>query len=251
MKSSALRLVVCILAFMGLAVSAVHAEKLLIVGEEYAPFEFTVDGNPVGIDVDLVGAIMQKLGVDYEIRILPWDKAWKMIEDGEAEATLSTSRKEKREPYVWYPAEDMWVSEFVFFVRADRKKAGFSGYADAGGLKVGTVKGNSYNEAFWNAKLTTVESLTLPESFQKLDRGEVDLVITDKTLGKYTLIMHPAAHPIDYYNVTLFSKGYPMPFAKKSDYPGLKKIADDFEKELAKMKKSGEYDKILLKWLKS
>ena len=51
--------------------------------------------------------------------------------------------------------------------------------------------------------------------------------------------------------VILFSKGYPMPFAKKSDYPGLKKIADDFERELARMKKSGEYDKILLRWLKN
>ena len=55
---------------------------------------------------------------------------------------------------------------------------------------------------------------------------------------------------ITYYETPLFSKGYPMPFSKKSSYPNIKTIAEKFDQELAIMKKNGEYKKIEAKWLK-
>ena len=46
-----------------------------------------------------------------------------------------------------------------------------------------------------------------------------------------------------------FSKGYPMPFAKKSSYPNIEQIAEQFEQELIEIKQSGVYDEIREKWL--
>ena len=114
---------------------------------------------------------------------------------------------------------------------------------------MGITKGNSYHDSFWNAKLKTVEGTGNEDNFQKLVNGEIDLYPCDKIVGNYSLQLLTLQDKITYYDVTLFSKGYPMPFAKKSTYPNLKQIAEQFEKELVEMKKSGEHAEIVTKWM--
>lgn len=239
---------VCLIGMLMITGSA-QARKLLVVGEVFPPFEFYNKDVPVGIDVEIIESIFKKMGIAYEIRLMPFEEAWALIEQGKADAVFSTSRKLAREPFVWYPKEDMWVSEFRFFVRKDKKKPNFRGYADAKGLKVGVTKGNTYNPAFWDAKLTLVEAPDLTTSMQELAKGEVDLVPADRIVGRYTLTLTKLLDQIEPYDTVLFTKGYPMPFAKKSDYPKLKEVAERFEVELTAFKKSGAYVRILAKWL--
>ncbi len=228
-----------------------HSETkpFLVVAEAWPPFEFEENGVVKGIDVDIAMAIFKKMNIQAEIKTFPWARVWKMIEDGKADACMSTSRKEKRKPFLYYPKEDMWVSEFVFFVNKSKKKASFTGYNDAKGMTIGTIRGNSYHPSFWDAKFKTDEAKDLQTCFKKLAAGRVDLVPADKTVGLYTLSMLGLKDKIDYYSFVLYSKGYPMPFAKKSNHKDIKEIAERFEQELIKMKKSGEYDKIREKWL--
>ena len=242
----------------------------LVVGEEFAPFEFEQEGKVVGIDIDIATHIFNKLGVNAEFKILPWRRAWSMVEAGEADAVLTTSRKSKREPFVWYPKEDMWVSEFVFFNKTDKKMDGFKGYESAkeNNLKVGIINGNSYHDSFWQAfpyndgstefkgedatgmnKQIRVGT-SLKENLQKLAGGRIDIFAADKVFGAYTVKLLGLQDQLGYYDAVLYSKGYPMPFVKKSTYPDVKAIADKFEAELAAMKKNGEYQKIFDKWLK-
>jgi len=153
-------------------------------------------------------------------------------------------------PYLYYPKEDMWKSEYVFFVQKDKKKLVFNGYADAKGLTVGIIRENSYHESFWKANLKTLEAVDAEMNFKRLGKGHIDLFPIDKTIGRYTLGLLGLKEKITYYDYVIFSKGYPMPFARKSKHPDIKQIADRFEQELIKMKASGEYDKIVDKWLK-
>ncbi len=148
------------------------ARKLLIVGEQWAPFEFEAQNEITGIDVEVVTRIFNRMGIDFEIKILKWDVAWAMIEKGEADAVFSTSRKKSGEPFLYYPKEDMWASEYVFFVRNDKKQEKFNGYADAKNLVVGITKGNSYHDSFWNAGLNTVEGMGI-------DNNDVNLILLD------------------------------------------------------------------------
>ncbi len=203
-----------------------------------------------GIDVDIARLIFKKLNINADFQIHPWTRAWAKIEKGEADAVFSASRKDKRKPYLYYPKEDMWKSEYVFFVHKDDKKTKFRGYQDAKGLKVGIIRGNSYHESFWKAKLITEEVKNMDLNFKKLNKKRIDLFPCDKTVGLYSLKLMKLQDNITYYDFIIFSKGYPMSFAKKSSYPNIEKIAKSFEKELIQLKKSGEYDKIMKKWLK-
>jgi len=244
--------------------------KFLVVGEEFAPFEFEQGGKVVGIDVDIATHIFKKLGIEVEFKILPWRRAWSMVEAGEADAVLTTSRKSKREPFVWYPKEDMWVSEFVFFNKVDKKMDAFNGYesAKSNNLKVGVINGNSYHDSFWQAFPYADGSIefkgedatdmnkqlkvatSLKENLQKLAGGRIDIFAADKVYGAYTVKLLGLQDQLGYYDAVLYSKGYPMPFVKKSTYPDVKSIADKFEAELIEMKNNGEYQKIFDKWLK-
>jgi len=237
------------------------SQKILVVGESFPPFEYVNEkGEVVGIDVDIANEIFAKLGVEPEYKIHAWARAWSMIENGKADAVFTTSRKDKRKPFLFYPQEDMWKSEFVFFVRKGDKTTD-GGYGSAQGKTVGVVRGNSYHDSFWatfpyqdedKTKLNTnlKPAKDLATSLRKLAAGRVDLVIADRTVGLATAKEEGLLDKIDDQQTVLFGKGYPMPFAKKSSYPGLEGLAQKFEEQLIALKASDRYQEILNKWLK-
>ncbi len=94
------------------------------------------------------------------------------------------------------------------------------------------------------------EAVGLKTNLRKLAAGRFDIFPADKTFGSYTAKLEGLQDELTYYNVALYSKPYPMPVVKKSEYPNIKKIADRFEKELKQLKHNGEYQKIFDKWLK-
>ncbi len=263
-------MVVQFILIVGIFSSAQAGNKFLVVGEEFAPFEFIQDGKVVGIDIDIASHIFKKMNIDAEFKILPWARAWAMVEDGKADAVLTTSRKKKREPYVWYPKENMWISEFVFFVRKDKTQDDFNGYEDAvkQKLKVGIIRGNSYHQSFWaafpysdgsttfqgeeskilNSQLD--EAANLKFNLKKLEKGRIAIFPADKVYGAYTVKLLGLQDELTYYDSVLYSKPYPMPFVKNSTYPNIKQVADQFEKELIQLKESGEYNNFFDKWLK-
>lgn len=248
------------------------ARPLVVVGEEFAPFEFIQDDEVVGIDIDIVKHIFSKMGITPEFKILPWTRAWMDVERGDADAVLTTSRKPSREPHVWYPKENMWVSEFVFFYNVNKKLPNFTGYQSAKNnkLKIGVVRGNSYHSSFWEAfpytdgstefkgDLNNEKKLneqlsnitTFKQNIRKLGANRIGLVIADKTYGTYTAKLEGLSKQISYYGKVLYSKGYPMPFVKHSDYPDIENVAKEFEEKLIQMKSNGEYQKIMDHWLK-
>lgn len=237
------------------------AQKILVVGESFPPFEYKNEkGDVVGIDVDISKVIFKKLGVDVEYNIQPWARAWSMIEEGKADAVFTTSRKDKRKPFLYYPTEDMWKSEFVFFVKKGSSIAD-GGYAAVTGKSIGVVRGNSYHDTFWaafpytDAEKTKLHgdlkpSKDLASNFRKLAAGRIDVVIADRTVGLATAKQEGLLDKVSAQSTVLFGKGYPMPFAKKSTYAGIEELSKKFEAELIALKASGEYQKIMDKWLK-
>lgn len=239
-----------------------QTRPLLIVGEEFPPFEFiNKKGKVVGIDVDIATFIFRKMGIDFEFALHPWSRAWLMAETGEADAILSTSRKDKRKPYLYYPKEDMWKSEYVFLKNSLDHFPSLNGYEDAIEQKfdIGVIRGNSYNDAFWEAfpdkadgslndQLHPARNMTL--NLRKLSRQRLDLFISDRTVGLFSAKKMGLSGKVLAHPIVLFSKGYPMPFVRNSSYPDIENLAKAFERELKLMKARGSYDRIVNKWIK-
>ena len=257
-----------IIFFITATVSYSSQEELLIIGEEFIPFEFQKGKDVVGIDIDIITHVFNKLNIPFKVRILPWKRAWMMAERGLADAILSTSRKKEREPYLFYPKNNMWESEVVFFTSSKKFIFDFKGYETAvnENLKIGIVRGNSYNESFWKAfpykdgttifkiknngllnnKLEEVFNIKL--NLKKIAKGRIDLFPCDKIIGLHTAINLNLQNKITFYKKILYTKSYPMPFTKNSKYNDIENIAKKFDNELGIFKKTEQYKKIFQKW---
>ncbi|MBT4791257.1 MAG: transporter substrate-binding domain-containing protein [Halobacteriovoraceae bacterium] len=245
--------------------------KLRVVGEEFAPFEFIKNGEVVGIDIDIAKYIFDQMNISVEFNILPWKRAWSSIVEGKAEAVLTTSRSKKREPYLWYPEENMWISNFVFFVHKDKQDIPFEGYKTilVKKWKVGIIDGNSYHPSFWKAfpyqngattfqgdhskakeHLQLHKTTMLNQNLKMLAKKRIDIFLSDKTFGNYSIKILKLKSEVTYYDKVVYSKPYPMAFSKKSKYPNLKKISLEFDFRLKKLKKTTKYQDFFDKWLK-
>ncbi|MDE1462057.1 substrate-binding periplasmic protein [Spartinivicinus poritis] len=236
------------------------ARPLNIVGESFPPYEFEYEGRIVGIDIDIIKYIFDKFGVEYTVRLMPWKRAWHEVENARVDAILGASRKKVREPFVYYPQEDMWKSSYIFFSRGKMSQPVEIDYdTPLKNLKtIGVVRGYSYHDSFWqkypNRNDGTLnplleEATDVQQSFLKLANGRIDFFIIDKTVGHFVVNDLKLRHKVTYSTKILFEKGYTMPFVKRSDYPNIRALSVAFNAELSQMKASGLYDEIINKWM--
>src|SRR5271156_1880297 len=61
---------------------------LTLVTEDYAPAAFGRKGEIDGFDVDIAKTIFDRLGVSYQIKLVPWARAMNMLKHGEADVGL-------------------------------------------------------------------------------------------------------------------------------------------------------------------
>lgn len=239
-----------------------HARRLIVVAEPHAPYEMRGrQGTVVGYDIDLLSVIFRQLGVDFEVRLLPWRRAWAQMQSGEADVSLSTSANAERALYAYFPTQSMWEAEFVFFTRADSVSLCGADIEQAtrSGLTVGVIAGNSYHPDFWasfpyrdpqRTKLhpQLQEGLSSEVNFRKLAKSRFELFPFDRIAGVYEIHRLGLQDSIAPCDKVLFTKVYSAAFSKASSYPGIQQLVARFDEELAAMKRSGEHQKILGRW---
>ena len=241
--------------------------SLLIAGVELPPWEYTENGKTKGIDAEVVHRIMTKLNVSYKFELVPWPRALKMLEKGEADVCVSVSHKESRESFLYYteeqkafsttgkiPKDHLWITEYVFFINKKYKKSlKFKSYKQikTDGYRVGIQKDYAYNPEFWAANLELLHTVIEPEDgFQALIDGRIDVFPCYKSLGLVVLKKMGLSEKIIYLPKALFCKPYLLVPARNSDYPNLKEIMKKFYVELRKMRRSGEWQQIYDKYIK-
>jgi polar amino acid transport system substrate-binding protein len=232
------------------------ARPVVIVGEEFAPYKFMEGSKPTGIDIDVVSHVLDKLGLSYEIHIVPWTRAWHMLENGEADIGLSVSYTAERAEAVLYPSLAVWNADFVFFAnRRTLRQHSFASLEEVAAappaVKIGVIRANSYAPVFWeffpyaNVKEGRYHPRLDPApdaqtNMRKLDADRIQLYPLPLTIGSYLVRKMNLAN-VGYYDWVIFSKPYPSVFAKKSDFsspglPNIEALMHAYERELALFK---------------
>lgn len=257
--SFVLLLVLCV------QVQSIKAQEVFKIGaESLIPFEFVQNGNQTGINVQLVDTIFKRMNIPYQIIFgTESERSFDMIKNGKVDAILSISYKEDRTDLLWYPEgfendekpqNFMWASEYVFFSKKSRVAALSSKSLDdisKEKLKVGVIKGVSYSEEFWKTNIVTVESQNDEDNYKKLLAGEIDLYLTDKTIGRFTLKSMGLTDQISYLPQRVLSKPYTMAFSKKSKHSKSELIKKQFFIELEWTKRSGAARKLFMEYLQN
>jgi polar amino acid transport system substrate-binding protein len=164
-----------------------HGESLRIVTEPWAPYVYLQDGKPTGIDYEITALVFKRLGIDVEWQFLPWRRCLMMLDEGKADGALDIFESTERDSHLLYPTEPLSQVEFVLF-QAKARPHLFASLNDLKGLKIGTSPGFIYDQEFRDSQLFERETApTLEANFGKLLLGRVDMVITDRRVGRYAV----------------------------------------------------------------
>jgi polar amino acid transport system substrate-binding protein len=141
--------IIVIIAFILLTFSAGAAEKIIFVTTEYPPLEFMKDGQPAGLQVDIIKQVCKRLGIVPEIQLVPWKRALMYVKEGKADAIFAARHTEERTEFLHYPSEPMGVEKAVIIAR---KGSGISinTLDDLKGKTVYVVRSYKYEPKFDN-----------------------------------------------------------------------------------------------------
>lgn len=141
-KSIALLLAGALVCSAVAPVSAAEADKKWTIATDtvFKPFEYADDsGNFVGIDVDILAAIAEDQGFEYELKSLGWDASIAACQAGQADGMIAgASITDERKESGWLFSDGYYNATQSMTVQADSDIAGF---ADLEGKTVGVKTG--------------------------------------------------------------------------------------------------------------
>ena len=213
----------------------------------FKPFEYTdASGNFVGIDVDIVAAIAEDQGFEYEIKSLGWDAAIAACQSGQADGMIAgASITDERKESGWIFSDGYYQTTQTMTVAADSDIAGFedlSGKTVA--VKTGT-QGATYAESLkdeYGFTITYFEDS--PTMYQAVLGGQAVACFEDTPVmaasikdGNLALkILEDTANEGQPYGFAIFN-------------PDNQELIDLFNAGLANIKENGKYDEIIAKYL--
>ena len=197
----------------------------------------------VGYEVDLANAIAKKIGVKATFKQIAVAARIPELQKGRVDLlAASLTHNKERESQI-----DFSLTTFVTGQKVMVKAS--SGIADVpqlAGKKVLTVKGGTQEEnvskAVPSVEVVTFE--TTQQAFQALQQGKGAGYVNDEaTLVNDMAKLGPAKK--DYRILPTNLSTEPLALGIRKNEPALKKVVDD---TLAELEKSGEADKIFMKW---
>jgi len=231
----------CILLLACLSPMAL-GERLRLVSDDWAPYVYR-DGSRVrGIDYEVTTEVFRRLGVELDWQFLPWKRCLALVEQGQADGVMDIFQVESRKTYMVYPAEPMSDVEFVLFQASDRRHA-VRQLNDLAGLTVGTSPGYAYDRAFSESPDFHRETAPSHEAnFGKLIRGRIDLLVTDRLVGRYLRRQLGLEQQVEELPLVISRQPQYLGLARK---PGREQLAQAFTEELRRFKQEPAFEAII------
>jgi len=233
-----------------------YANTFKVVGIEGAPLRFYDESNTlVGIDVDIIETIMERLEVSYELEMVTSSTRLKYLwRDPDVDMILTYSYKSERAEFLYYPEQSHVTLSWNFFILKENVgKFDYHSLIDLQGLTVGATNGFSYTKGFWEAAddhLFEVDTVVKNElNMPKLLRGRFDTFANSRIDTLYQAKQGGYFDKITYLEKPLKEKKYYNTFVRVSDYPNIENIKRRYDVELKKMRENGELDAIYAKYL--
>lgn len=163
------------------------AEVLKVATDVWLPYEDISNAEAPGFSTEVIGQVLQEMGVKTETRESPWARAVKDVFEGKRDALYTAFWTEERASYCLYPTEPLTREKWVFFIRsADAEKLVFTSYDELKDRRIGILRGASVTEEFWEfvKRHRNYEEVKTDEvNFKKLEKGRLDYVVTSYSNG--------------------------------------------------------------------
>ncbi|WP_294579285.1 transporter substrate-binding domain-containing protein [uncultured Thomasclavelia sp.] len=220
-------------------------DKVYTIGTDvtYPPFEMEVDGELVGVDMELLAAIAEDQGFDYKVEALGFDAAVTALESGEKDAVIAgmSITEERQQKYDF--TDPYYETGQTFAVLAD---SDINSWEDLRGQTVVAKMGTAglslaeENADKYGYTVVVVEDST--SMFEQVKAGEAAACFEDEPVLGYTISQgtYDFKMPVEKENAT----GYGMAVMKGEN----SELIEMFNQGLQNIKDSGKYQEILDKY---
>lgn len=214
--------------------------------QDFAPFSYMKNGLVSGPAVDIIRDICTDIKVNYSFKLLPWRRAQKEVENGDANAMFLIGWNKKRSKWLYF-SPPVLDTEYGFFVLKNDNR-NFKNIYDLKGYTVAVYgPSNTSNSLQIIKEKITDLSIDLRHDdecgFKKLSRKRVDAVYSNKDVG-YSIMRKLSIKNIKYLGPNKRLKYY-IGFSKK--YTD-KKFVDIFNKAFLRLLKKGRIKQILKRY---
>ena len=216
-------------------------DKYIFLGnDKMAPIIYLKDSKANGIVVDLTKALVEKSGLNIDIKLMDWDKAQEKVFNQEADALLHINiNKERAKKYDF--SENLFKSDFCIFKRYDRND--IQNIKSLYNLKVGAeIKGFPASILRKYPKIRVQTLSSLKEGLELLQKGEIDAIISNRWGGEYLLATN------DLSEITIVDKPIASLYSKIAVKKGNTKLLNKINEGIKKIQEDGTIFKILKKW---
>lgn len=164
------------------------AGEFTVVSNNFPPFSYNnPDGQHVGIDYEIMKAILDRMDVKFKLILLPWKRALLTVRKNGADAVLDITKDATRQKYMTFPEEPISIVPIVLF-HMKKRKIQYTGVDSLKGKTIGLMNGYTYGGFFDDKKFIKLDRVSnLEHNFLKLVAGRLDLVAAYREVGISTL----------------------------------------------------------------
>lgn len=236
-------------AAIALAASPTGADRVTVVTEEMAPYNFLdeKDKTVKGLSTELVQEILKRAAVDYQIEVFPWARSYRMAQDSPNVAIYSMGRNDEREKmFKWV---GVIVNREVFLYKLKgRPEIKANQLADLKPYRLGGIRDGVRTMYLQREGLSVEEATDDTSNLKKLQSRRIDAFPIDEP----NLVYLAERNGIDFESMERLLKlekmsgGLYMAFSLKTPDDTVEKC----RAALNAMVKDGTFNKITAKWLK-
>ena len=228
----------------GQKATPVKSKYVIASDSSFAPFVFQNSSNQyTGIDMDLIKAIAKDQGFEIEITNPGFDAAINAVQSGQADGMIAGMSVTDARKQTFDFSDSYYTANTILGVK---ESSTISSYEDLNGKTVGVKNGTASqtflteNQSKYGYKIKTFADGS--SMYDSLNTGSIDAVMDDEPVLKYSISQgQKLKTPIEGTPIgeTAFA-------VKKGSNP---ELIEMFNNGLANLKASGEFQKILDKYL--
>lgn len=213
----------------------------------YAPFEYEKDGKYIGIDIDLLASIAKIEGFQYELKAMDFKGIIPALQAGQIDGAIAGMGITDERKIVLNMSDGYFESGLSAVAKKGNDKikseADFKGKIFA--VKKGTLGAKYAEENKGKLGITIKYFNDTASMMQEVKNGNADVTFEDYPVIAYMISVDPNSNlKIIGNKITKQNYGFAVKRGNNTE------LVEAFNDGLKKLKASGEYDKIVGKYIK-
>ncbi|QJB56074.1 transporter substrate-binding domain-containing protein [Pseudodesulfovibrio sp. zrk46] len=247
-------LLALVLTLAVLVAPAAAKNPLFVSNRDFAPYSMIIEGQPAGIDVEVMNEAAKRAGITYDLELLPFEEMITMVKKGTCDGAYALFHSPERERMAMFmDAVPVHYSDYVLFTKNGSDLV-FTGYGDLKGRVIGRVEGTDlgkeFNEALAAKTFQVKEYPDLATGLRGLLTGEIDAYAGNIDVTYHSLKRMGMTSSIVYLPKKVLSlKPSYFIMSRTSDFPEKELLIQKLERALDQMRKDGTYNKIARRYL--